>query len=69
MKIILQTQRNIVVIPKTVNKNRLIENMSIFDFKLDQADMDYIASFERNGRQCALDKYKDHKHWPFNIEF
>ena len=58
------------MIPKTVRKERLAENMNIFDFSLDQADMDYIGTFECNGRLCHDDyKFKDHKDWPFNIEF
>ncbi|MCX7795473.1 MAG: aldo/keto reductase [bacterium] len=37
------TQRGIVAIPKTVRKERMIENISIFDFELSQEDMERIA--------------------------
>ncbi|WP_142827987.1 aldo/keto reductase [Planococcus soli] len=40
------TQRGVVAIPKSVRKERMIENFNIFDFKLDQADMDQIAALD-----------------------
>lgn len=36
-------QRGIVAIPKTVHKERMIENIDIFDFELSQEDMEKIA--------------------------
>ena len=39
-------QRNVVVIPKTVHKERMIENLSIYDFTLSDKDMDAIAGLE-----------------------
>ena len=37
-------QRNIVVIPKTVRKERMIENFNIFDFTLSDDEMQAIAA-------------------------
>lgn len=41
-------QRNIVVIPKTVRRERMAENLDVFDFTLDEDEMKLIASLDRN---------------------
>ena len=40
------TQREVVVIPKSVHKERIIENFNIFDFELSQEDMEKIAALD-----------------------
>ena len=39
-------QRNVVVIPQTVRKERMIENFSIFDFTLTEQEMQAIAGLD-----------------------
>lgn len=39
-------QRDVVVIPKTAHKERMIENFNILDFELTQEDMDEIVSLD-----------------------
>ena len=43
-------QRGTAIVPKTTNKNRLIENLSIFDFSLSEGEMDAISALNRNRR-------------------
>jgi 2,5-diketo-D-gluconate reductase A len=40
------TQRDVVAIPKSVRKERIIENFNIFDFELSQEDMEKIATLD-----------------------
>lgn len=40
-------QRNVVVIPKTVSRARMVENFSIFDFALSDAEMQAIAALDQ----------------------
>ncbi|MFP5111770.1 aldo/keto reductase [Bacillaceae bacterium C204] len=40
------TQRGVVAIPKSVRKERIIENFNIFDFELSQEDMERIAALD-----------------------
>lgn len=40
------TQRGVVAIPKSVHKERIIENFNIFDFDLSQEEMETIATLD-----------------------
>ena len=39
-------QRDVVVIPKSVRKERMVENFNVFDFELSKGDVDKIATLD-----------------------
>ncbi|MBO0601993.1 aldo/keto reductase [Sporosarcina sp. E16_3] len=47
-------QTDVVAIPKTVTPSRMDENINVFDFELSDADLDKIATLERNERHNAV---------------
>jgi len=49
-------QRGIVTIPKSVRKERMAENFDVFDFELDHADNDAIATLDQ-----AASSFFDHR--------
>ncbi|XP_001366873.1 1,5-anhydro-D-fructose reductase [Monodelphis domestica] len=64
-----QLQRNVAVIPKSVTPSRIKENFEVFDFELTKEEMDAILSLNRNFRLAGLAFSKNHKDYPFNIEY
>ena len=41
-------QQGVIVIPKSVHKERMRENLNIWDFELDDADMEQIAGLDKD---------------------
>lgn len=52
-------KRNIVVIPKTVRKERMEENFNIFDFELNESDIKIISSIDKN--ESSFFSHQDYK--------
>ncbi len=50
-------QRGIVIIPKSVHYDRMVENFDVFDFELTAEDMDTIASLDK--KQSAFFSHYD----------
>jgi 2,5-diketo-D-gluconate reductase A len=50
-------RRGIVALAKSVRRDRMIENLSVFDFELDEQDMSDIASLETG--QSAFFSHRD----------
>jgi diketogulonate reductase-like aldo/keto reductase len=49
-------QQGLATVPKSVTKSRIQENISIFDFELSEADMNYIDTFNQDLRICNRDQ-------------
>ncbi len=47
-------EQNVIVIPKSSNKNRIIENSKVFDFSIKPEDMERLNSLNENYR-CTWD--------------
>ena len=62
-------QRGVVVIPKSVHKNRMEQNMDIWDFTLSDADMEDVYKRQGLRKMTATKKnifaapvYRYHRH-------
>uniref|UniRef100_S4RHV2 Aldo-keto reductase family 1, member B1 (aldose reductase), tandem duplicate 1 n=1 Tax=Petromyzon marinus TaxID=7757 RepID=S4RHV2_PETMA len=62
-------QRGVMVIPKSVTKARIHENIQVFDFELTADDMKSLTSLNKNWRACPMQWAVDHKDYPFNTDF
>jgi diketogulonate reductase-like aldo/keto reductase len=51
-----EVQHDVVTIPKSVHKERIIENAQIFDFELSDEDMAFLDSMDE-GRRVGSDPY------------
>jgi len=63
------TQRGIVVIPKSVHKERIIENVNIFDFELNQEDMERIAALDTKDSVFFSHRDPEFVKWLGNVKF
>ena len=66
-------QRDIRVIPKSSNPERIKENFEVFDFHLSDEDMNAIANIDTVNRFFTFDStaphLTNHPEYPFNISF
>uniref|UniRef100_A0A161MKH9 Aldose reductase-like protein n=1 Tax=Triatoma infestans TaxID=30076 RepID=A0A161MKH9_TRIIF len=65
-----QIERDIIVIPKSVNKERIQSNFDSLSFTLSKDDMKILDGLDRqDGRMLKLENIADHKDYPFSIEY
>jgi diketogulonate reductase-like aldo/keto reductase len=59
-------QRDTAVIPKSVKRERIIENGDVFGFELGDDEMEAINKLDKNWRILDLtERDGDHPHFPF----
>ncbi|XP_055598180.1 1,5-anhydro-D-fructose reductase-like [Uranotaenia lowii] len=58
-----------VPVPKSSNVDHLKQNLDIFGFQLSEEDRLVMDSFNSNVRMLSFNKLKDHKYYPFHLEF
>jgi diketogulonate reductase-like aldo/keto reductase len=63
------TQREIVAIPKSVHKERITENSNIFDFELNQEDMETITALDTKESVFFSHREPDFVKWLGNVKF
>ena len=61
-------QRGVVTIPKSVTKERIIENANIFDFELTDDELASLTILKNGERLVFLEIMKNCKEFPFNEE-
>ncbi|XP_054153871.1 1,5-anhydro-D-fructose reductase-like [Oppia nitens] len=61
-----QTDRNIIVVPKSVNPDRIKSNIQIFDFKLTDEELQELESLDRNYRSNLFEITRDLPNHPFD---
>lgn len=63
-----QVQRGIIVIPKSVSKERIKSNKEVFDFEMTAEEISALEAMGRNYRTCLFDicGISTHPIYPFN---
>uniref|UniRef100_A0A0X3PRH5 Aldose reductase n=2 Tax=Schistocephalus solidus TaxID=70667 RepID=A0A0X3PRH5_SCHSO len=61
-------QRDLIVIPKSVNPEQIRSNLNIFDFELKPEEMNILNSRGRNFRLFKFPEIKNHPEYPFKEE-
>ena len=60
--------RGVIVIPKTVNKDRLVANADIFDFSLTPEDIASLEALENGKKNVDMPHLASSKFYPFHEE-
>ncbi|XP_037045474.1 aldo-keto reductase family 1 member B10-like [Bradysia coprophila] len=65
-----QAQRGVIVIPKSVKRDRIVENIQIFDFELNADEITALENLDFGYRSCPGDPGADLlPNYPFHIPY
>ncbi|CAI2729453.1 unnamed protein product [Schistosoma spindalis] len=62
-------QRNIIVVPKSITNDRIIENFQVFDFELTNDEMHQLNTKGLNQRKFKMLGMIDHPEYPFKEDY
>lgn len=63
--VLLQLDRQLIPIPRSTNKDRIKQNVEIFDFALSAEEVLQLSSFNSNYRLRTPAKWYAHPEFPF----
>ncbi|CAG9791299.1 unnamed protein product [Diatraea saccharalis] len=58
-------ERGLIPIPKSTNKERIKQNIDLFNFKLTKEEMETINKFNKNIRVVSTPFWRDYPNFPF----
>ncbi|KAI5642229.1 aldo/keto reductase family domain-containing protein [Phthorimaea operculella] len=58
-------QKGVVPIPKSIRKEKIAENIDVFDFELTPEEMDTLGKFNKDYRTVWPTYFQDHPYFPF----
>jgi len=61
----LALDQGFVVIPKSVTPERIVANAEVFDFQLDQAEVDTLLALNQNTHYVYADRFCGSRYYPF----
>jgi len=64
-----QLERGVVVIPKSVNKQRLQQNIDAVTFRLDEGELNQLLTLDRHYRYYGASNESAHPHFAFSSEY
>ncbi|KAG8544318.1 hypothetical protein GDO81_022700 [Engystomops pustulosus] len=61
--------RGVVVLAKSFTPQRIKENFQVFDFELNDEDVEALDGCNKNLRYLTMDVWSDHPNYPFHDEY
>merc|ERR1719431_2032825 len=57
-------QKSIIAIPKSCNPKNIRSNIQVFDFEINETDMEAISALNKNWRAIDFEWDRGHKYFP-----